>query len=178
MKFKIKVIFLIFLICLIVGVSIFSVNLFNNFEDFHDVGTSSDYNSNWINQNLSINRTNDYTVLSNLGDFSQSYTAKVIFSTDCVIEWDNYGKPNNLDYCIISDQKNIQSNVINFDNLGIDNDSHIKIVISDGIVKPYVDNVAKPTFKLNANINHGLIFHFQINPGGADIKYSNFSIHK
>ena len=179
MKLKKELIFLILLICVIFIIFLFSSGLFNNFDEFSDAGVDSEYNSKWINQDLTINRSANYTTLSNNMSSSQQYIAKKIIYEDCVIEWDNHGEPNNSDYCILSDSKNNKSNLINFiDDLGITGDCHVKLVISDGQITPYVNNEAKTPIKLNVDLAKGLLFRFQINPGGADIRYSNFTIHK
>ena len=170
---------LIILICIIFAIFLLSSGLFSDFKEFNDLGTNSNFNPNWVTTDMFVTRNNNYTTLSNNMDSSQDYIAKKTIDSECIIEWNSYGEPNTLDYCIISDSKNTKSNIINFvDNLGITGDSHIKLVITNDEIIPYVNNVAKEPIKLSSSLSQGLYFHFQINPNGANISYSDFTIHK
>ena len=163
------------------SILIFSSGLLNESKGsngFNDMGISSNHADKWNNNNLTINRTDKFTILSSKSNSSKWYSPNYNFTNNCVIEWDNHGKPNKFDYCLISDSNRKNGTPINFINdLNINKDCHVKLVIFNDTILPYVDGVAKTPLSLKTNNVDNLIFRFQINPGGANIKYSNFTIH-
>ncbi|MBE6499603.1 MAG: hypothetical protein E7Z80_03515 [Methanobrevibacter thaueri] len=178
MSSKIKLLLLILIVCIIAGILIFASGFFNESKGFNDMGISSNHNDDWNNNNLTINRTDKFTILSSNSNSSKWYSPNDNFTNNCVIEWDNHGKSNSFDFCLISDSKMKNETPINFiNNLNINKDCHVKLVIFNDTILPYVDDVAKSPLSLKTNNGDNLIFRFQINPNGADIKYSNFTIH-
>ena len=147
--------------------------------DFTDIGTSIDNNDNWINHNINVTRNNKFTILSGESNASLWYIANYTINDGSVIEWDNHGEPNNFDYCLISSKDLSDDTPLNLvDDLNITRDCHVKLVIKDSNITPYVDGDMKKTVPLKVDSNKGMVFRFQINENGSDINYSNFKIQK
>lgn len=104
MSSKIKLLLLILILCVVAGILIFSFGLFNGTNGsngFDDMGISSNHNNDWNNNNLTINRTDKFTILSSKSNSSKWYSPNYNFTNNCVIEWDNHGKSNIFDFCLI-----------------------------------------------------------------------------
>lgn len=174
MKLKIP---LIIISLIIIVVLIFTFSNFVNESDFIDNGTSNENNNNWINSNLNVTRNKEFTILSSNSNHSLWYMANYTLYGNCIIEWDNHGKTNNFDYCIISDKNKNNDTPLNFYNLNTTDECHVKLIINNTSITPYVNGTMLKPVPLKANPNDGLYFRFQINPNGSDITYSNFKIH-
>lgn len=176
MKLKIPLIIII-VIAIIILIFTFSQGLYQS--DFIDNGTSNDNNDNWVNKNLNVTRNNEFTTLSGNSNSSLWYMADYTAYGDFIVEWDNHGNNSNFgDYCLISDVDKTKDAPLNFVNLNLTKDSHVKLVIKDNNITPYVNDVMKTPVNLQTDPNKGMVFRFQINPNGSDISYSNFKIHK
>ena len=146
--------------------------------EFIDNGVSSDYNDDWKNWNMSVIRYNDFTKLSSNSNSSLWYMANKTIYGDFVVEWDSYWKPDDYDYCIISNINKSEDIPLNFvKNLGITGDCHVKLIVKNNIIEPYVNDVAKNNITFKSKQSDGLMFRFQINNNGSDISYSNFKIY-
>ena len=143
---------------------------------FVDNGTSLDNNNNWINNNLNVTRNNNFTTLSSNSNFSAWYSSDYTIYNDCIIEWVNYGNESHHDYCLISNKNKTADTPLNFDNLNITRNCHVKLVIKNNVITPYVDGNMKEPIKLETDSKDGMSFRFQINSNGSDICYSNFKI--
>lgn len=174
MKLKVPLI-IISLIILIFLILTFS-NLVPG-SDFIDNGTSSNNNDHWINNQLNVTRNNQFTTLSGKSNTSLWYMADHTLYGDFTVEWDNHGNDTNSDYCIISDKNKTTATPLSFHKLEIKKGSHVKLVIQNNTITPYINNVSKTPEPLNIDPKKGMVFRFQINQNGSDICYSNFKIH-
>lgn len=174
---KLKVPLIIISIIAIIILSFIVINE-DNKNGFIDYGTSSNNNDNWINHGISIARSNEFTTLSGNSNSSLWCIANFTTYNDFIVEWDNHGTPNNCDYCLISNIERTNESALNLvDDLNITHDCHVKLVIANNNITPYVDGTMKKPIRLNTNPDEGMVFRFQINTNGSNIKYSNFKIH-
>ena len=174
---KLKLPLIIISLIAIIGILIFLNVPAGN--DFTDIGTSFDNNDDWINHNMNITRNNKFTILSGESNASLWYIANYTINNDFIVEWDNHGKPNNCDYCLISSKDLSDDTPLNLVNdLNISKDCHVKLVINESSITTYVDGDKIKTVPLKGDLNKGMVFRFQINPNGSDINYSNFKIQK
>ncbi len=174
---KLKLPLIIISLIVIIGIVIFLYAPIGN--DFTDIGTSFENNDNWINHNINVTRNNKFTILSGQSNTSLWYIANYTINNGFIVEWDNHGQPNNCDFCSISSKDLVDDTPLNLVNdLNISKEGHVKLVIKDNSITPYVDGDMKKTVPLKADPNKGMVFRFQINQNGSDIGYSNFKIHK
>lgn len=163
-------------IIVIIIVIVLSYSYYVKENNFIDNGTSSKNNDDWTN-NLNVSRNTEFTTLSSHSKSSLWHIANHKSYGDFIVEWDNHGKPNMQDYCLISNEERTADSPVNFINdLNITKDCHVKLVIKNNTITPYVDGLVKDSVPLVANPKEGLMFRFQINPNGSDISYSNFKI--
>lgn len=148
----------------------------DNDSEFVDNGTSFDNNNNWINNNMYVTRNNNFTTLTSYSNSSTWLMANYTIHDDFIIEWDNHRKPDHS-YCIISNIDKTQDTALAFNDLNITPDCHIKLVVKDNEITPYINNDMKEPISLNIDPEKGLLFRFQITNNGSEIMYSNFKIH-
>lgn len=172
---KLKYFLFIILLALILFFLIFTY--VNNESKIVDNSTSFDDNNNWINKDMNITRNNNFTTLSSTSNSSSWLMANYTISNDSIIEWDNHGNISHSDYCIISNKDRTQDTPLSFDDFNMTSDCHVKLVVKDNKITPYINDVMKKPITLNAKQEQGLFFRFQINNNGSEIMYSNFKIH-
>lgn len=178
MKYKVVIIVVIIFVIIGLGVFMDTSNQNNNSDSFNDMGINSNYTDKWNKTNLTISRNNEYTTLSSSSNSSQWYVADAILKNNSIIEWDNHGKLNKFDFCLISDTNLKNETPINLvNNLNITGNCHVKLIILNGQIIPYVNDVVKNPLPLKTKDNE-LKFRFQINPQGENISYSNFTIRQ
>lgn len=170
--------YFLFIIVLVLILFFLTFSYVNNESKFFDNDTSfDDNNNNWINKNMNIKRNNNFTTLSSTSNSSSWLMANYTISDDFIIEWDNHGNTSHSDYCIISNMDRTQDTPLSFDDFNLTTDCHVKLVVKDNKITPYINDVMKKPITLKANPEQGLFFRFQINNNGSEIMYSNFNIH-
>ena len=172
---KLKYFAAIILFVIILFIIIFSyVNIGS---EFVDNGTSFDNNNEWIIHNIDMARNSNFTTLSSTSNSSTWIMADYMINDGFIIEWDNHGKPGHSIYCIISNKDKTQETPLSFDDFNLTTDGHIKLIVKDNKITPYINNIVKDQIPLKNDPKNGLFFCFQINNNGSEINYSNFRIH-
>ena len=140
---------------------------------FYDKGILNDpqTNDNWsnLNNNMSVNRTSQYTTIqSTVGSSQNRWIAPTVTETAFVIEFDKHSTTVVNQYFLINGT-GIQLHLNN-----IPNANHLKFIVSNGNIKIYCDGEYKTTVTYSSHTGSVL---FQFNSSGLRLDYSNFVIY-
>lgn len=151
---------------------------------FVDAGIKGNKSTDWkYLKNLTVSVTEKGTTLINKGEINNFYTVnKPSTSMDKfedLIEWD---APYTIEFDIVSDNgsailitDNENCTTKSFEQLGVSNNSHIKIVNDGSTVKYYTNGMSEPVYTYDGAPIKTSAIRF-VMPPKASLTYKNFSI--
>ena len=152
---------------------------------FVDLATKGSKNEDWqYPKNLKVSVTDKGTVLSNNGDGNAFYTVNKPSTSkndaNDLIEWDApYAVEfdlvsNSGSSILITDGENGSSRT--FEQLGANNNSHIKLVNDGSTIQYFINGMSDPVYKFSDKPINPSAIRFVI-PQGSSLTYKNFTIY-
>lgn len=152
---------------------------------FVDLATKGSKNEDWqYPKNLKVSVTDKGTVLSNNGDGNAFYTVNkpstskndandlIEWNAPYAVEFDLVS--NSGSSILITDGENGSSRT--FEQLGANNNSHIKLVNDGSTIQYFINGMSDPVYKFSDKPINPSAIRFVI-PQGSSLTYKNFTIY-